>query len=231
MPNPRMNGPALSVSEFVNFRIELFMAVGFIPGGIHDPARIVRSMQADSSTDFLYFAYGSNLLTRRLLARTPSATKLCNGVLRQHELRWHKAGEDGSGKCDVLHSAETSSLVHGVVYRILAAEQPALDAAESLGVGYQLKQVVVEADRGQIKSWLYCAIRIDAEAVPYDWYQSLVIAGAREHGFPDAYVERLEAVRSKPDPDSARAKFHFDIVDLVSRSMNGLPATAKPRLN
>jgi gamma-glutamylcyclotransferase len=208
-----------------------FMAVGSNIGLTQDPAKTAQTMQAASTTDFLYFAYGSNLLSRRLLARTPSATKLCTGVLRQHELRWHKAGEDGSGKCDVLHSDDPSSLVHGVVYRIVAAERPVLDAAESLGVGYQLKQVLVEADLGQIRPWLYCAIRIDAEAVPYDWYQSLVVAGAREQGFPDAYVECLEAVYSKPDPDIARAKLHFDIADSVSRSMNGLPAAAKPRLN
>ena len=170
-------------------------------------------MHPTLQSDFLYFAYGSNLLTRRLLERTPSAKKLCTGVLRQHELRWHKAGEDGSGKCDVLQSADPKSVVLGVVYRIEATERPALDAAESLGVGYQLKQVAVESGGGRLNPWLYHAIRIDAEAVPYDWYHRLVVAGAREHEFPEAYIEGLKAIRTKPDPDHERARHHFGLAD------------------
>ena len=51
---------------------------------------------------FYYFAYGSNLLTCRLRQRTPSARVVDRAILRQHELRWHKAATDGSGKCDAV---------------------------------------------------------------------------------------------------------------------------------
>ena len=37
--------------------------------------------QPDTET-FFYFAYGSNLLSRRLLERTPSARKFSIGVLK-----------------------------------------------------------------------------------------------------------------------------------------------------
>jgi hypothetical protein len=40
---------------------------------------------------------------------------------------------------------------------------------------------------------------------PYDWYHALVVSGARHHGLPEAYVERLAAVAANPDPDAGRA--------------------------
>jgi hypothetical protein len=48
------------------------------------------------------------------------------------------------------------------------------------------------ADRDRIDDWLY----------PYTWYKRFVAAGAREHGFPPAYVAEIEGVRA--DPDGAR---------------------------
>ena len=170
------------------------------------------SRQAPAHGRFLYFAYGSNLLSRRLLERTPSAGKLCTGILHAHRLAWHKVGEDGSGKCDVVASTRAGATVHGVVYQIDLAEKPRLDAAESLDIGYRQKQVAIASDRGLLNAWLYCAITIDGAAVPYDWYHALVLAGAREHGFPDTYIDGLKAVATKPDADRLRRERHFGLI-------------------
>jgi gamma-glutamylcyclotransferase len=177
-------------------------------------------------TDFLYFAYGSNLLSRRLRERTPSARVLGRGVLPDHVLRWHMRSNDGSGKCDV-RAAEphTPSLVHGVVYRIASAEKPLLDQAESLGVGYRDEQVTVQMDGRSVTAWIYRALRIDATALPYDWYKAVVIAGAHEHGLPDDYRALLHAVPAKTDPDGLRARRHFALVQQAAfGSLQGLHA-------
>ena len=81
-------------------------------------------------TTFHYFAYGSNLLSTRLQQRTPSARALAPAVLEGHALRWHKAGADGSGKCDVVAVDGAGHRVIGVVYEIARSEKPLLDAAE-----------------------------------------------------------------------------------------------------
>ena len=46
-----------------------------------------------------YFAYGSNMLTRRLTvaARGPSAHAIAVGKLLGRQLQFHKVGLDGSG--------------------------------------------------------------------------------------------------------------------------------------
>lgn len=184
-------------------------------------------MQMSSQPGFLYFAYGSNLLTPRLIARAPSARKLSTGTLHEYRLAWHKAGEDGSGKCDVVASTLRGAAVHGVVYQIDLAEKPRLDAAESLGIGYRQKQVAIASDRGLLDAWLYCAIALDASALPYDWYHALVLAGAREHGFPAIYINGLEAVVTKPDADRLRAERHFGLIAKApKKSAAKLPGAA-----
>lgn len=161
---------------------------------------------------FLYFAYGSNLLSQRLRERTPSAVKVATGVLHKHELCWHKLAADGSGKCDVTASPNDTSFVYGVIYRINISEKAILDLAETLGIGYAEKQVSIETSSGHLEASLYFALKIDPEAIPYDWYHQLVVAGAREHDFPAQYLTALEGVRSKPDADKSRSKHHFDLI-------------------
>jgi len=39
---------------------------------------------------------------------------------------------------------------------------------------------------------------------PYDWYLNLVLAGAREHKLPQAYVDKIAAIQSIPDPWASR---------------------------
>lgn len=154
---------------------------------------------------FRYFAYGSNMLTRRLRERTPSARIVGIAALAGHELRWHKVSKDGSAKCDIVPAATPQSCVHGVVFEIAVADKPALDLAEGIGMGYKECQVEVRIAHSTMEAWTYCATNIDPLAKPYTWYKALVIAGAKEHGLPPAHVAALEAVVTKEDPKPERA--------------------------
>ncbi len=151
------------------------------------------------------FAYGSNMRTSRLKVRTPSAKPLGIGQLKDHVLRWHKTGSNGSGKCDVVHTGRDGDVVWGVLYTLDVAEKPALDEAEALGIGYtEIRADIVTSDEN-IAAWLYVAIDIDASLIPYDWYKAFVVEGAREHALPQDYIAVLEAIVAKPDADVARA--------------------------
>ena len=163
------------------------------------------------TSNFLYFAYGSNLLSARLKARTPSARVRGMALLEGHELRWHMSSQDGSGKCDVVASDAEGCHVQGVVYEVALHEKPRLDAAESLGSGYSERLMSVRMGAETHPVWLYCALRTDPLAQPYDWYKGLVLAGAREHGLSADYIRHLEAVQAKQDADAARAALHFKL--------------------
>lgn len=153
---------------------------------------------------FLYFAYGSNMLTRRLRERTPSARAVGVATLAGFELRWHKVSKDGSAKCDMVPAAATEARVYGVVFEIAMQDKRALDLAEGIGLGYREQLVKVETVQGAIEAWTYRATNIDRLAQPYTWYKALVIAGAREHALPTSYVDALAAVPSKEDPRPER---------------------------
>ena len=159
----------------------------------------------------LYFAYGSNLLPRRLRERTPSAVAHGIGLLRGHRLCWHMASRDGSGKCDVV--VDDRSTVHGVLWRIDLAEKPLLDAAESLGVGYAEKRVQVAVGAATVEAWTYTALRVDPALRPYAWYRDIVVAGARHHGLAHDHVAWLAATAAVDDTDAARVARHRALLD------------------
>ena len=155
----------------------------------------------------LYFAYGSNLCTRRLRERVPSVTFRAAGFVPEHTLRFHKRGRDGSGKCDCQESASTVDCVWGAIFVLDPAERERLDQAEGLGYGYDEKHVVVQTEDGPIRAFCYVAARsyIDASLLPYTWYKDFVVMGAGEHHLPEQYVVMIENVEAQDDPDSTRA--------------------------
>jgi gamma-glutamylcyclotransferase len=157
-----------------------------------------------------YFAYGSNMLTRRLNAaeRGPSARAIAVGLLLGRQLRFHKVGLDASGKCDIAPSDVAADCVYGVVFEISRAEKLALDRLECAGGGYRSISVSVQVERDAVTAETYVAQRISPELKPFHWYKALVVAGAVEHDLPADYVDRLRAITSIEDPDEARRQQH-----------------------
>lgn len=143
--------------------------------------------------------------TRRLHERVRWATPAGIGKLSGHALRWDKRSRDGSGKCDAEATGRDSDVVWGVLFEIDVSTKPDLDRAVGLGRGYAEKEVDVATSGGVVKSTLYYATDKDSSLRPYDWYKTVVIAGAREHGLPQDYVLGLEAALSVADPDAKRA--------------------------
>lgn len=85
---------------------------------------------------FLYFAYGSSMLTRRVLDRSPSARHVGVATVAGRELRWHKVSKDGSGNRDIVRG-DAGSVVYDVLHEIANSDIHALDIAEGLGWSYE----------------------------------------------------------------------------------------------
>ncbi len=161
-----------------------------------------------------YFAYGSNMLFSRIKERVASATKVDIGYLCEHELRFHKVGQDGSAKADIHHTGERHHRVYGVIYHIDIKEKIILDRYEHAGIGYDEKEVQIITDAGSFNATSYYAIDIAKEAlVPFDWYHALVLHGALEHDLPADYIEALKKIAHKADEDSKRAAKHFKLLN------------------
>ena len=100
----------------------------------------------------LYFSYGSNMSIKRLQSRVPSARFISTAFLCQHELRFHKESDDGSGKCDAYKTGRMEDSVWGVVFEIAADEKSVLDEKENLGHGYDEKEVTLTTPAGETLS-------------------------------------------------------------------------------
>ncbi|MGI9627718.1 MAG: gamma-glutamylcyclotransferase family protein [Longimicrobiales bacterium] len=159
----------------------------------------------------LYFAYGSNLCGPRLRDRAPGTETLWPASLPDFELRWHKRGSDGSGKCSIVRAPCSGRTVHGVLYRLPPDSKAKLDEIEGLGVGYDEVRVGVHGNGGVREAFTYLATsnHIDESLRPYAWYKHLVVTGATSHGLPPGYVAELRAVDAWIDPDVQRVAGHL----------------------
>src|SRR5688572_25374623 len=94
---------------------------------------------------FLYFAYGSNMLTRRLTApkRAPSAVTIGTGFVQGYRLTFDKVSTDRSGKCGIEETGNPADRVYGVLFEISLSDSRSLDDAEGLGQGYRKGDVEV----------------------------------------------------------------------------------------
>ena len=73
---------------------------------------------------FLYFAFGSNMLSNRLIARCPSAKLVGKAFVQDHALEFTKKSVDGSGKATLIE--RTGVITPGVLFEIETAERDAL---------------------------------------------------------------------------------------------------------
>ena len=142
----------------------------------------------------LYFSYGSNMSSRRLMERVPSARFLSIATLKEHRLQFHKISRDGSGKCDAEHTENRNDCVIGVVFEMTDSDKKELDRRECLGFGYEEKTVTVRLENGdQVEASTYCtpqggikknAAETDATLNPYHWYKEHVLRGAKKTIYP-----------------------------------------------
>lgn len=162
-------------------------------------------------TDFvLCYGYGSNMSTRRMLGRTPSARLVGRAKLRDYRLVFHKESLDGSGKADVVHAP--GQFVWGAVYNVPVHEKKILDRYEALGKGYDEKMVEVTLDNDEIvEVFVYYATRTDAKLKSYSWYLTHIIEGAKEHNLPEDYIEFVQTVAAVQDPDRDRERRELSV--------------------
>ena len=160
----------------------------------------------------LYFAYGSNMSFNRLVARTPSARFHSVASLPGYRLKFHKAGRDGSAKCDIVRCQQNQSVVHGVVYRISARDKTELDRYEGLGNGYDASMMTVfDDDQQALEVNLFVATHTNPGLKPFHWYKQHVLVGATENNLPDSYIRRIQQVESIADDNSDRQRMELSI--------------------
>ncbi len=152
---------------------------------------------------FIYFAYGSNMLAERLVARCSSARLLEIVVAAGHAVDFSKRGADGSGKAALV--GRPGWVTYGVLFEIALAERDVLDRHE--GPGYQRVddfRVWTLTGSQEVVASTYIARASEPDLLPYDWYLQLVVAGCEQGRFPGTYTNGLRSRPFTTDPDPAR---------------------------
>jgi len=145
-------------------------------------------VHADMS--MLYFAYGSNMNLMRMRERAPSAMVIGTACLQHHHVVCNKLGQDGTAKANIVPQRDAST--YGVLYKISTDETALLDAEET---GYRrVEKTLLNHLNQEVHAQTYVAFRLTHQPVTTDWYKSLIIQGAAEHGLPEDYIRALESL-------------------------------------
>ena len=97
---------------------------------------------------FLYFAYGSNLLTERIHINNPSAVFKNIAKLSEHQLDFNYFSQRWQGAAATVIPREGSH-VWGVLWELDQEHQDTLDTQEGVPSVYNRKVVEVESEEGE----------------------------------------------------------------------------------
>jgi AIG2-like family len=140
----------------------------------------------------LYFAYGSNMASSQLAAWGTQHRALGAAELPGHRIaflrrsiRWQ------AGAADIV--PDPSDSVWGVLWELPFGAGD-LDRKEAAGDAYRRRAVTVRLNGETVTAMAYEVIEKEPREVPpRREYLDLMLAGAREHGLPETWLQRIEA--------------------------------------
>ena len=139
----------------------------------------------------VYFAYGSNMSSARLLARVSGAAALGRAHVSDWRLCFNKRGRDGTGKANLV--AAPGALSWGVAWTLPDEAWPRLDRFEP---GYERHAFRLQRSSGDgldAEAYLH-ACPSDAPSIPpSDAYLDHLVSGALEYDLPAEYVAKIRS--------------------------------------
>lgn len=157
------------------------------------------------SKTFLYFAYGSNLLSKRIHINNPSAVRVGTGKLHNYRLDFNRFSKRWHG-CSATIVPHQGYHVWGALWEINFKDLPHLDRQEGVHSNIYFRlEVDVELPNGQLqRCFVYeqCDnpkehIKFTAfpkERRPSQVYLNTILVGARESQLPDEYQTILQKI-------------------------------------
>ena len=140
----------------------------------------------------IYFAYGSNMSSARLLARVGAARAMGPVHVCDWRLVFNKPGSDGTGKANLV--SELGARSWGVAYEIAGSEWERLDSFET---GYERALFRLERSDGssiEAQAYLFFFLEGTRALPPSPDYLAHLLTGALEHGLPADYIASISEV-------------------------------------
>ena len=149
-----------------------------------------------------YFAYGSNLCVPRLEKRGCDPSKARLAVLPGYTLIFNKISDDSSMKANIVPM--NGHEVWGVVFEISNDKRAGLRTAEGYPGHYAEHEVevLIQGVPETVTTYIACPEKVREPGSPFGWYLDHIRNGARKFAFPPEYLQKLDSVVSKVDPDA-----------------------------
>lgn len=157
------------------------------------------------SKTFTYFAYGSNLLAKRLRLNNPSAIRNGIGKLEDYEIDFASFSTRWKGAIATI-TAKKGKCVWGAIWELDVEHLQTLDEQEGVpnGIYFALELDVVTLDGNVKKCRLYklsqefeCIeniIELPEVRRPSPAYLKIIILGAKESNLLEAYIDFLKTI-------------------------------------
>ncbi|CAL4101429.1 unnamed protein product [Meganyctiphanes norvegica] len=159
-------------------------------------ACVLNMVKVTPKNSFLYFAYGSNLLTDRIHVNNPSARKVDVGKLKDYCLGFDYFSQRWKGAAATIMK-EKGQHMYGVLWELDDEHMKSLDEQEGVEKGiYEVHPVTVEITNGElVQARSYKIIRPpETDKRPSKVYMDVILKGARENGLPEEYIKYLESI-------------------------------------
>ncbi|XP_041975487.1 gamma-glutamylcyclotransferase-like [Aricia agestis] len=154
---------------------------------------------------FYYFAYGSNLLKRRIRINNPTAEFMGIGKLNGHQLNFIKYSDHWRGSSATIIPTE-SSYVWGAIWRLHDKDMTSLDWQEGVKDNWYFPKTVdvITSDGNTVPCRTYQQtinppLRKPNEDIPPErrpsiTYLECILNGAKECNLPKDYVAELKKI-------------------------------------
>ena len=139
----------------------------------------------------IYFAYGRNMHPEIMARRYPAAEFIGAALLPDHRLLINTRGVS-------TVVPEAGNAVHGVLWRLSAECEAALDEIEGVARGFYRRDEVHPVMGTEIMGSALIYIATSAEpSLPRDGYLESLEEAALHHGFPENYRLFLAGLRRR----------------------------------
>lgn len=136
-----------------------------------------------------YFAYGSNMIVADMKRRAPDSVEVGNATLEEFRIVLAP-----SGYASVVPAA--GSRVYGVLWRISAVDERALDEYEGVNEGlYRKEQHLI----GGVRAMIYVETSGRSGEPILSGYLESIIRTAEAREFPEEYIRELRSLRYNRD--------------------------------
>ncbi|XP_032091463.1 gamma-glutamylcyclotransferase [Thamnophis elegans] len=157
-------------------------------------------LQNCGSENFLYFAYGSNLLRERIMLRNPSVAFLTIAQLLDYKL----AFGSHQGKPSLQWKGGTATIVYspgeevwGIIWKMNTSDLYSLDRQEGVENGIYIPiEVTVRIQDGKIVKCRSYQMNDYVLDLPSPQYKKVICMGAKQNELPVDYQKKLNSIET-----------------------------------